>query len=41
MLSKIKELRYIKKSFNAVVLGIYGSKLETLVLEPEISVDKL
>lgn len=41
LLSKIKELRYIEKCFNAVVLGICESKLKTLVLEQEMSIDKL
>ena len=39
LLSKIKELRYIAKGTNAVVIGICKSKLEASVLDPEISID--
>ena len=39
LLSKIEELRFIAKSTNAAVIGIYESKLDASVLEQEISID--
>ena len=39
LLSKIEELHYIAKSTNAAVIGICESKLDTYVLDPEISID--
>ena len=39
MLSKIKELTFIAKSTNAAVIGICVSKLDSSVLEQEISID--
>ena len=35
MLSKIEELRHNAKSTNAAIIGIYKSKLDALVLDPE------
>ena len=39
LLPKIAELRYITKSTNAVIIGICESKLNTSVLDPDISFD--
>ena len=39
LLSKIEKFRYIVKSTNAAVIGICESKLDTSVLDPEISID--
>ena len=38
-LSKIEELCDITKSTNAAVIGICKSKLDVLVLDPELSID--
>ena len=39
LLSKIEELRYIAKPTNAAIIGICESKLDTPVLDPELSID--
>ena len=39
LLSRIEELRFIAKSTNAAVIGICESKLDTSLLDPEISID--
>ena len=39
LLSKIEELGYIAKSTDADIIGICESKLDTSVLDPEISTD--
>ena len=39
LLSKIEELCFIAKSTNAAVIGICEPKLDTAVLEQEISID--
>ena len=39
LLPKIAELHYITKSTNAVIIGICESKLNTSVLDPDISFD--
>ena len=39
LLSRIEEHRYIAKSTNAAVIGIYKSKLDASVLDPEVSID--
>ena len=39
MLPKIEELRFIAKSTSAAVIGICEFKLDTSVLEQEISID--
>lgn len=37
MLSKIEELHYFVKSTNAAAMGIWKSKLDGSLLDPEIS----
>ena len=39
LLPKIEELLYVAISINAPVIGIYESKLDASVLDPEISID--
>ena len=39
LLSKIEELRFIAESTSTAVIGIYETKLDTSVLEQEISTD--
>ena len=38
MLSKIEELSYFVKSTNAAAMGICESKLDSSLLDPEISI---